>query len=246
MIQSLFYTLVALLVLNSCITTTNLGGFTNDLGVDKAYRISTTADTPEQNHLKTASPDDFSIYCLDGKYYMEMYYAMAQKETALVRGEDIWGNKGTFIHLWKTDKERLKKLTPKPYMVPLNKELVYECLQIRIDEADTDETAIIPKEEFDFSRASRCTPKLTKNTYYHDYYPISHYLPAIPDENGFVHYALQPISWPLKVVDAVPSSLAWGTLWLIASPYILKEQIQLMSNRPINHPKLGDGSERIP
>ncbi len=236
---------VMVLFLNSCIMTTNLGGFTDDLAVDKAYRISTKADKPDQDHnWETASPHDFSIYELDGKYYMELYYAMAQKETALLRAKDVWGNEGTYIRMWKADEERIKNLTPSPYMVQLNKKLVYECLQIEINEADDAETVIIPKDEFDFSRATRCTPKLTRDSYHKNYHELAQYLPVIPEQKGTVHYLLQPISWPLKVVDAIPICLYKLSFWLVTRPYAIKEQLQ--SDRPIYHPKLGTDSERIP
>lgn len=237
--------IILALLLNSCIITTNLGGFVDDLCVERAYRISTGADKSAQDlNRETASPDDFTIYKLGDKYYMELYYAMAQKETALLRGENVWGNRGTYIRLWKADEERVKKLITNPYMVQLNKELVYECLQIRINEAADAETTIIPKDEFDFSLATRCTPKLTKDSYYNDYYSIEHYLPQIPDQNGTIHYALQPVSWPLKMVDAIPICLYKLSFWLITRPFAMKKQLQ--SDHPQNHPKIGTGSVRIP
>ena len=233
------------LLLNSCIATTNLGGFVDDLCVERAYRISTGADKSAQDlNWETASPDDFTIYKLDGKDYMELYYALAQKETSLLRAENMWGNKGTYIRLWKADKERINNLTPRAYMVQLNEELVYECLQIKLTESDTSETGIIPKDEFDFSRATRCTPKLTRDTYHKNYHETAHYLPAIPEQNGTVHYMLQPIAWPLKVVDALPICLYKLSFWLITRPFAIKKQLQ--SDRPQNYPKIGTGSARIP
>lgn len=233
------------LLLNSCIMTTNLGGFTEDLGVNRAYRISTRADKPDQDHnWETATPEDFSIYKLDGKYYMELYYAMAQKETALLRAENVWGNKGTYIRLWKADEARIKSLAPAPHMVKLNKKLVYECLQIEIDEAEDAETDIIPKDKFDFSKATRCTPKLTRDSYHKNYHELAQYLPVIPEQKGTVHYLLQPISWPLKVVDAIPICLYKFSFWLITRPYALKEQLQ--PNRPPHYPKIDNENRRIP
>lgn len=228
------------LTLNSCIVTTNLGGLTEDLGVERSYRIGPSQE--RQKLRNTASPSDFNIYQLNGDYYMELYFILAQKSTSIMRAEDMFGNEGGVLILWESTKERLDGLERKPYMVKLNKEYVSQCLQIDLPEQDDNEISFIPKEDFDFTHATRCTPKLKQyringKLQYHE---LRYYIPPIPEQKGIVHYALQPISWPLKVVDAIPPAIFWGGLWLAASPQILLEHSQV----PEPLPELQDNNKR--
>jgi hypothetical protein len=81
------------LVLNSCVyVTTNLGGFTNDLGVQKALRVSVTQKPePDATAYVSANPQDFQIYKLGNAYYLKMYITYAQKKTALFTMYTVYG-----------------------------------------------------------------------------------------------------------------------------------------------------------
>ncbi len=228
------------LTINSCIVTTNLGGLTQDLGVQRSYRIGPAKEI--KNSRETASPSDFSIYQLNGDYYMELYFIQAQKSTSLMRGEDIFGNKGGFLTLWKNTDERFDGMERKPYMVKLNGKYISRCLQIDAPKHKDNEISFIPKEDFDFTHATRCIPKLEqyKQNGKLQYNELWYYIPSIPEQKSILHYTLQPISWPLKVVDAIPPAIFWGGLWLMISPQILQDQSQI----PEPLPELTENNKR--
>ncbi len=224
--------LAALPILNSCIAGTNLGDFVDSIGVQQADFTSLDAEYTKKSicnvHDKSvAKPGDFSIYQLGEAYYMLLYLSFSQKDCYLFQGEDIFANKGKFCKIISGSSKR----NLKPYMVLMDSDSVDQCLQIKGYTPPENADALIEKDEFDFEHAEPCTPNLQKYEYNNKYKNYYDYVPRIPEKNSLVHYALKPIAWPLYVVDRIPNTLFFGTLYLCIAPQIIQEQMQL-SNAP--------------
>jgi len=208
------------LVLNSCVyVTTNLGGFTNDLGVQKALRVSATQEPePDATAYVSANPLDFQIYKLGNAYYMKMYITYAQKKTALFKMYTIFGE-DNFCDFWRPTKVRIASLTPKPYMVLMEPTSVYRCLKIKQYAPPPEALPTIPYEEFDFASAQQCKVNLEKAKD-GGYFNNKHYTPRprLHEQKYAIHYVLKPVSWALTAVDFVPQAVqasAFGLfIWL--------------------------------
>ena len=211
---------MAALVLNSCVyVTTNLGGFTNDLGVQKALRVSVTQEPePDATAYVSANPQDFQIYKLGNAYYMKMYITYAQKKTALFKMYTVFGE-DTFCEFWSPTKERKASLSPEPYMVLMEPISVYRCLRIKQYTPPAEALPTIPYAEFDFASAQQCKVDLEKAKD-GGYFNNKHYAPRprLPEQKYAIHYALKPVSWALTAVDFVPQAVqasAFGLfIWL--------------------------------
>jgi hypothetical protein len=211
---------MAALALNSCVyVTTNLGGFTNDLGVQKALRVSVTQEPePDANAYVSANPQDFQIYKLGNAYYMKMYITYAQKKTALFKMYTVFGE-DRFCELWSPNKVRIASLTPEPYMVLMEPTSGYRCLRIKQVAPPQGALHAIPYDEFDFSTAQQCKVNLEKAKD-GGYFNNQHYTPnpRLPEQKYAIHYALKPVSWALTAVDFVPQAVqasAFGLfIWL--------------------------------
>ncbi len=224
---------MAALALNSCVyVTTNLGGFTNDLGVQKALRVSVTqAPEPDSHAYDSANPQDFLIYKLGNAYYMKMYITYAQKKTALFKMYTVFGE-DKFCEFWNPTKERISSLSSEPYMVLMEPVSVYRCLRIKQYTPPSEALLTIPYAEFDFDSAQQCEVNLEKAKA-GGYFNNKHYTPSprLHEQKYAIHYALKPVSWALTAVDFVPQAVqasAFGLfIWLpsqIAQPQNQPEQ----------------------
>ena len=230
--------LAAALVLNSCVyVTTNLGGFTNDLGVQKALRVSVTQDPePDATAYVSANPQDFQIYKLGNAYYMKMYITYAQKKTALFKMYTVFGE-DKFCEFWSPTKERKASLSPKPYMVLMEPISVYRCLRIKQYSPPAEALPTIPYEEFDFTSAQQCKVNL-EQAKDGGYFSNKHYTPhpRLHEQKYAIHYALKPVSWALTAVDFVPQAIqasAFGLfIWLPSQI----AQAQDQAEQPVSAP----------
>lgn len=87
---------------------------------------------------------------------------------------------------------------------------------------------MIQKEQFDFTRAVRCTPNLEKSggPGMERFWFNKYYMPQLPQKKNFYHYTLQPLAWSLKIVDYIPHVLVMAPAAIISAPLWLVEQVQ--------------------
>ncbi len=230
---------MAVLALNSCVyVTTNLGGFTNDLGVHERLRVSVTEKpTPATNAYVSANPQDFHIYKLGNAYYMKMYVTYAQKRASLFKMYTVFGE-DRFCELWSPTKSRIASLTPEPYMVLMEPTSVYRCLRIKQVAPPQGALPAIPYDEFDFSTAQQCKVNLEKAKD-GSYFNNKHYMPTsrLPEEQKHaIHYALKPVSWALTAVDFVPQAVQASAFGLFVYLPTKIAQMQAQPEPPVPMP----------
>ncbi len=237
------------LILSSCTASTNIGGFLSDLGVKEAYNVSSTHFTPKDTYtpeiaaasamnatLHTPTPKDLSIYKLGDLYYMELCFQYNQIASGLARSWCVRG--GTDYHLMVFEGEysdNFGNIPVQAQMVLMSKEEVNDCLQIDIPEVTETAAKLIPKAQFDFSQAKRCKPNPV--TYRNDegkedFHSLSYYYPEIPKQKSWYHYILEPISWPLQVVEHVPDVAIMMPTVLIVAPCAAISSVQQQMSHP--------------
>lgn len=235
---------LAVLGLNSCIVSTNLGGVVGNIGVKEsrnsrgmpftAEEVSPVIHPVSVQQGSTMPPPsgitahDLRIYKLGNLYYMELYCQYVPQESGLFL---LWTPHSGDMEqapLFETSEEELLRTPVEAQMVLMNAEKVQHCLQIQVDNPPDDAEQMIPKEQFDFTRAVRCTPNPEKSGgpglerfWFNEYY-----MPQLPQKKNFLHYTLQPLAWSLKIVDHIPHVLVMAPAAIIAAPLWLVEQVQ--------------------
>lgn len=53
------------------------------------------------------------------------------------------------------------------------------------------------------------------------------YYPEIPRRSSWYHYILEPISWPIQVVEYIPDAAILTPYVLIAAPFATVGQVQM-------------------
>ena len=226
--------------LSSCVVSTNLGGIVGNIGVKDACCMRGkpfSADEvcsvlrpvqPGDESMPGITAHDLQIYKLDNLYYMELYCLYLPRESGLFL---LWSPRSgdmELVPLFGTPEDELMRTPVEAQMVLMNAEEVQHCLQIQVDNPPDDAEQVIPKEEFDFARAMRCTPKPEKldepgleRFWYNGYY-----MPQLPQRKNFLHYTLQPLAWSLKLVDHIPHALVLLPVGIVSGPFWLVEQGQ--------------------
>lgn len=228
-------------ILCSCTAGTHIGGFLSNLGVEEACKINTAPYSPQDcnfnskefsSHKKeylNPKPRNMRIYKLGDLYYMELYFQYVPIENGLVRTFNF--RSGVGLHLITSDSYRadLRTAPVEANMVLMNKDCVKNCLQIDVPEVPATATKMIPVNEFDFSQAKRCEPN--PRTYDYGgrttYYFMREYYPEIPRRSSWYHYILEPISWPIQVVEYIPDAVILTPYVLIAAPFATVGQVQM-------------------
>lgn len=239
--RRIFPLTVAAGILCSCTVSTHVGGFLSNLDVKDAFNINTAPyspqdchgscrmySSPEKEYLKP-TPHNMRIYKLGELYYMELYFQYAPIENGLIRSFSFRG--GYDLHL-KTSDPYLTDLGKEPVeaqMVLMDKACVKKCLQIDVPEVPDSAAKMIPVNEFDFSKAKRCKPNPLTYDYggKPTYFFMTEYCPEIPRKRSRYHYILEPISWPIKVVEYVPDAAIIVPVVIIATPFAALGQTQV-------------------
>ena len=232
---------VAASILCSCTYGTRIGGYLSNLGVREAYNINTAPYTTQDyqsnsnaffSHSKkelNPTPQNMRIYKLGDLYYMELYFQYAPIENGLARDWSPHGGLGIFLKTVDPYYVNLKKTPVEAKMVLMDKECVKNCLQIDVPEVPLLATRMIPVNEFDFSKAKRCKPNPEPFVYEGKtgYYGMSDfYYPEIPRQRRWYHYILEPLSWPITVVEYAPDAAIMTPVALITAPCAAVGQVQ--------------------
>lgn len=166
---------------------------------------------------------------------MELYFQYNQIESGLARSWNA--HCGTDYHLlvfkgWCSD--NFGNIPVEAQMVLMSQKDVKNCLQIDIPQVPPTAAKLIPKAQFDFSQAQRCKPKPVTYIYdgKEDTYDMAHYFPEIPKQRSWYHYILEPVSWPLQVVEHIPDVVIMTPPVLIAAPCIAIHAAQQQMSHP--------------
>ena len=226
--------------LSSCVVSTNLGGIVGNIGVKDACCMRGkpfSADEvcsvlrpvqPGDESMSGITAHDLQIYKLDNLYYMELYCLYLPRESGLFL---LWathtGDREQVPLFW-TSKDEFLRTPVEAQMVLMNAKIVQHCLQIHVDNPPDNAEQMIPKEQFDFTRAVRCTPnpeKLDESGLERFWYN-GYYMPQPPQKKSLLHYTLQPLAWPLKIIDHIPHALVLLPAGIVSGPFWLVEQGQ--------------------
>lgn len=228
-------------LLCSCGISPHIGGFMSDIGVKEAFNTSHTPFTPPAKEPQIVAipvghkiPEpptahDLRIYKLGDFYYMELYFQYTQIRTGLARSWSF-GHGGSDVILEVADPETadLSQVPVEGQMVLMSKEDVKNCLQIDIPEVPRSAQKLIPVNQFDFSKATRCkpNPRTYTDNGQEELLSIHSYFPEIPRKRAAYHYVLEPISWPLQAVEHLPEIALMIPLAIILPPFAAVNQIQ--------------------
>jgi hypothetical protein len=207
---STLYTLFAALFLSSCVVP-GIQQTVNHIDNYHVYKKSSAA-----------TPHDLKVYCLDGRYYMEVELWYKPVETCMFYYEAIMsGTKGICVS--GTKNNEVKK-----YLARLSDTDVFHILQRRVQQPGDEDSELIPEKDFDYARAERCAVNPVKfkfNTRERAEYAHSeYYYPHIePFSGGTLHTLLRPVAWAAWGVE-IPLFVASNAVFYgIYFPYRVVE-----------------------
>ena len=169
-----------------------------------------------------ATPHDLKVYCLDGRYYMEVELRYVPIETCMFYYEAIMsGTKGICV-------AGSKNREVKKYLAKLSDTDVFHILQRRVQQPGDEDTGLIPEKDFDYARAERCAVNPVKFKFNPreraEYAHSEYYYPHIePFSGGTLHTLLRPVAWAAWGVE-IPLFVASNALFYgIYAPYRVVE-----------------------
>lgn len=207
---STLYTLFAALFLSSCV----VPGIQQTINHIDNYRVIKDSSA--------ATPHDLKVYCLDGRYYMEVELRYVPIETCMFYYEAIMsGTKGICVS--GTKNNEVKK-----YLARLSDTDVFHILQRRVQQPGDEDFELIPEKDFDYARAERCAVNPVKFKFNRreraEYAHSEYYYPHIePFSGGTLHTLLRPVAWAAWGVE-IPLFVASNAVFYgIYFPYRLVE-----------------------
>lgn len=169
-----------------------------------------------------ATPHDLKVYCLDGRYYMEVELRYVPIETCMFYFEAIT-NRTKGICVAGSKNREVKK-----YLAKLSDTDVFHILQRHVEQPGDDAPEFIAEKDFDYARAERCAVNPVKfkfNTRERAEYAHSeYYYPYIePFSGGILHTLLRPVAWAAWGVE-IPLFVASNAVFYgIYFPYRVVE-----------------------
>ena len=169
-----------------------------------------------------ATPHDLKVYCLDGRYYMEVELRYVPIETCMFYYEAIMSRtKGICVS--GTKNREVKK-----YLAKLSDTDVFHILQRHVEQPGDDASELIAEKDFDYARAERCAVNPVKFKFNRreraEYAHSEYYYPHIePFSGGSLHTLLRPVAWAAWGVE-IPLFVASNALFYgIYAPYRVVE-----------------------
>ena len=169
-----------------------------------------------------ATPHDLKVYCLDGRYYMEVELWYEPVETGMFYYEAIV-NRTKGICVSGTKNNEVKK-----YLARLSDTDVFHILQRRVQQPGDEDSELIPEKDFDYARAERCAVNPVKFKFNPreraEYAHSEYYYPHIERfSGGTLHTLLRPVAWAAWGVE-IPLFVASNAVFYgIYFPYRLVE-----------------------
>lgn len=210
-LYSLFLASLGALLLNSCV----VPGIQQTIDNIDNYQVSKACSAE--------SPHELKVYCLDGRYYMEVELRYVPVETCMFYYEAIMSRtKGICVSGRKNNEV-------KTYLAKLSDTDVFHILQRRVEQPGDDGPELIAQEDFDYARAERCAANPVMFRYAHQGGRVKYGIPIeyYPDierfSGGTLHTLLRPLAWAAWGVE-IPLFVASNALFYgIYAPYRMVE-----------------------
>ena len=179
-----------------------------------------------QNNAKSAR--DLIVYRLDDNYYMQLDLKFMKEESGLLVWSG-WGNHSAAIDLNTWTKEKLDAAPIETYMVLMNPYSVENSLQVKTEKAPEDTPQLIPIAEFDFAKATRCTPnpkRYTSGDWKGQTYKLEDCYPNLNHRYRYslLHYMVKPLYWASWGVEIPVFVVTNTTLYAIVMPFELIQE----------------------
>lgn len=179
-----------------------------------------------QNNALSAR--DLIVYRLDDNYYMQLDLKFMKEESGLLVWSG-WGNHSAAIDLNTWTKEKLDAAQIETYMVLMNPYSVENSLQIKTEKAPEDTPQLIPIAEFDFAKATRCTPnpkRYTSGDWKGQTYKLDDCYPNLNHRYRYslLHYMVKPLYWASWGVEIPVLVVTNTTLYAIVMPFALIQE----------------------